>query len=148
MGLFFLFSRLKKKTVKAIALLLIVLFFPKLVSTNYTLTSRRYSFAAYDYGENILFSLRPDSILIVYGDSPQFILWYLHLAERMREDITLISANNIAWTVPAKHIRWPKIGEFKRKTPFFKSLFQMNPDASVYLINIPVSYTHLTLPTN
>ncbi len=51
---------------------------------------RSRNYVAYDYGTNILNSLKPNAILFTWGDSGAFPLWYLQIVEKTRLDVTLI----------------------------------------------------------
>ncbi|MEJ2068093.1 MAG: hypothetical protein P8Y09_09170, partial [Deltaproteobacteria bacterium] len=57
---------------------------------NLKLVNRRRNYVAYDYASNILNSLKPNAILFTWGDSGAFPLWYLHIVEKKRPDVTLI----------------------------------------------------------
>lgn len=51
---------------------------------------RSRNYVAHDYASNILNSLKPNAMLLTWGDSGAFPLWYLQIVERLRPDVTLV----------------------------------------------------------
>jgi len=65
--------------------------FPLLAfSTHYYRADKSHNYIAYDYGAGILRALPPGATLVARSDALLYPLLYLHHAERMRPDITLL----------------------------------------------------------
>jgi hypothetical protein len=98
----FVFNYLKKYRMVAIPLtVLIVFLIPfKQLTRNYRLVDGSKSYFAYDYGQNILQNVKPNSIVFVAGDN-YWSPFYLQVAEKVRPDVTVISPSlmNASWYV-------------------------------------------------
>ncbi|MEK6645531.1 MAG: tetratricopeptide repeat protein [Candidatus Firestonebacteria bacterium] len=56
---------------------------------NYSVNDKSKNYVAYNFANNILRTLEPNSILFSRGDNPVFLLSYLRLAEGVRNDVTI-----------------------------------------------------------
>ena len=63
---------------------------------NLPAVDRRRNYVAYDYGSNVLLSLKPHAILFTWGDSGAFPLWYLQIVEDQRPDVMLIHVPHLS----------------------------------------------------
>jgi len=61
------------------------------LAANFSRVSQRGQTIARDYGLNILDTAEPDAILLSFSDSEHFPILYLHQAERVRPDISILS---------------------------------------------------------
>ena len=86
----------------------------------YRRQNQSHNYLAYDYGVNSLIALPDQAVLITWGDSGAFPLWYLQGVERLREDVDLVH-------VPHIPFQWYR-NELPRLKPFLNGL---NPNTEI-----------------
>lgn len=96
-------ARLKKiYTISSI----ILIFFISMFYYNYKKNDWSNYYIAYDYAKNVLKSCERNSVLLTWGDSGAFPLWYLQRVEKYRTDVALIHTPHIDaywyWNEPDK----------------------------------------------
>lgn len=93
-----------KKIYSIISITLI--FFVSLFYYNYKKNDWSSYYIAYDYAKNVLKSCERNSVLLTWGDSGAFPLWYLQRVEKYRTDVALIHTPHIDaywyWNEPDK----------------------------------------------
>jgi len=98
----FVFNYLKKYRMIVIPLIVLLVFLIpfKQLTRNYALIDASRNYFAYDYGQNILQNVKPNSIVFVAGDN-FWPLFYLQVAENVRPDVTVLSPSlmNTSWYV-------------------------------------------------
>ncbi len=108
----FVFNYLKKFRIIVIPLIVLIVFLIpfKQLTRNYRLVDGSKSYFAYDYGQNILQNVKPNSIVFVAGDN-FWPLFYLQVAENVRPDVTVLSPSlmNTSWYVKQILLRNPDL---------------------------------------
>lgn len=108
----FAFNYLKKYRMIAIPLIVLLVFLIPFnqLTRNYRLVDGSKSYFAYDYGQNILQNVQPNSVVFVAGDN-FWPLFYLQAAENVRPDVTVLSPSlmNTSWYVKQTLLRNPDL---------------------------------------
>jgi len=108
----FVFNYLKKYRIIVIPLMVLLVFLIpfKQLTRNYRLVDSSKNYFAYDYGQNILQNVKPNSIVFVAGDN-FWPLFYLQVAENVRPDVTALSPSlmNTSWYVKQTLLRNPEL---------------------------------------
>lgn len=108
----FIFNYLKKYRIIVIPLIVLLVFLIpfRQLTRNYKLIDGSKSYFAYDYGQNILQNVKPNSIVFVAGDN-FWPLFYLQVAENVRPDVTVLSPSlmNTSWYVKQTLLRNPEL---------------------------------------
>ncbi|MBI4650936.1 tetratricopeptide repeat protein, partial [Candidatus Desantisbacteria bacterium] len=88
-GLIFISDKINKPYLNEFlaCIVLITGFF--ILNKNYFYNNSRGNMAAYHYGEDLLFTLPPNTYLITKGDNQLFSLFYLKLVENRRKDLKI-----------------------------------------------------------
>jgi Tfp pilus assembly protein PilF len=119
------------------------------LAMNFSVSDRSLNDLPRRYGENLLNSLAPDSIIFVEGDNEVFILGYLLHAEKKRPDVTLYSRNQNIYIYPVfqgkdRHaVNKKAISAFERETLKNESrpiYFSVEVDASYNLVQHGLLY--------
>ncbi len=78
---------------------------------NYNRLDGSGNYFAHDYALNIMNNLPQNSILITFGDNDTFPLWYYHIVEGVRPDITILNNSllNTAWFIRETMYREPDL---------------------------------------
>ena len=89
-------------------------------------------------GEELLLSERPNRIIVLAPNLLE-IFYYLEL-----EDLLVGRVDEASF--PDESVNVPSVGHFQR--PDIEKIIKQKPDLVITTGLVPVSYTHLTLPTN
>jgi len=108
----FVFNYLKKYRIIVIPLIVLLVFLIpfRQLTRNYRLVDGSKNCFAYDYGQNILQNVKPNSVVFVAGDN-FWPLFYLQVAENVRPDVTVLSPSlmNTSWYVKQTLLRNPEL---------------------------------------
>ncbi|MCX7990460.1 MAG: DUF2723 domain-containing protein [Proteobacteria bacterium] len=100
-----IFERAKIKRVYTI-ISFIFIFFISMIYYNFKKNDWSDYYIAYDYAKNVLKSCERNSVLLTWGDSGAFPLWYLQRVEKYRTDVVLVHTPHIDaywyWNEPDK----------------------------------------------
>lgn len=111
-----------------------------LLRVNYPQLNENRNYLTYNYGQDLLRTLEPNSIFIVSDDTALFTLYYLRYVEGMREDVRLIPTHRPVWSNCEKiKKRWPEIvppGEKNFGERFVMDIIEYNiGNYSIYVLN-------------
>jgi len=85
------YGRLKTLASAVVAMALMA-FIPYQIIHNWRACDRSDNYIAFDYAQNALKSAGQGGVLYTWGDNGAFPLWYTHMVERYRDDVTVIHA--------------------------------------------------------
>ncbi len=113
------------------------------VVTNYRRIDQSRNKVARNYGEDVLASLEPGTILFAGGDAFMFPLIYLTIAEKMRPDVIVIATPLLPyrWYMAQLRARYPNLNipfesyDWDRNN--FKVLIEANRDRSIAYVWLP-----------
>jgi 4-amino-4-deoxy-L-arabinose transferase-like glycosyltransferase len=122
----------------ALGLVLVVSLF-----TNYRRIDQSRNNVARNYGEDVLASLEPGTILFAGADAYMFPLIYLTMAEKMRPDVTLVATPLLPyrWYIAQLRARYPNLNipfesyDWDRNN--FKVLIEANCNHSIAYVWLP-----------
>lgn len=102
------------KTIKAnrgiLSLILILSLFPIILFfLNYSANNKRNYYFAEDFANNILKSLKPDSLIYPIGDTALFSLYYLQQVEDYRNDVKMTGSLATELSYEQAKVRYPEL---------------------------------------
>jgi tetratricopeptide (TPR) repeat protein/MFS family permease len=104
------------------------------MSRNFDQCSKRANVWAYQYADQILWSVKKDALILVGDDNTLTTLWYLNYAEKKRPDVKIISSSALSQKSyrdqlreQYQEIRLPKI-ELENAQKIASDLCQLNID--------------------
>jgi len=109
--------------------------------TNYRRIDQSRNKVARNYGEDVLASVEPGTVLFAGSDAYMFPLIYLAMAEKMRPDVILIATPLLPyrWYIAQLRARYPNLNiPFESYDPNnFKMLIEANRDHSIAYVWLP-----------
>jgi Protein O-mannosyl-transferase TMEM260-like len=79
------------------------------LTINYKIVDMSNYYYVEDVLNNIILSVKPNSILFANGDTTLFGLWYMQQVRGVRKDIKVISSKQYNWRAKQVLLRWPAL---------------------------------------